>query len=593
MLSLSQVNGFAAHNVPPDRRALAPDDAYDSASGGTVVFGPPLRPLVGRFHSARCAVRGAVVLCPPWGYEYVGTYRAFRALADQLANRGFDVLRYDPDGTGNSWGDDSDEHRVSAWTDSARHAINFMRDMGHIRPHVVGVRLGATLAVLAAQDVDVETIVLWDPLATKRMVRLLKASSKLWDDEQPGADDPQGLVVAGHFLSDQTQSDLLAIDMTGCVPVSASEALIIADQTPFVASLTDNLQERGLIVKSIELPGTTELLDVLAEAAVMPQLIFEAIIDWIVAHSPTTEVLDREVPRSSTILRPADDSSFSEHFVRFGDVPLVAVLTVPVAPVMDGVVIMLNNGLARLVGPASTWVKWSRALARHGIVSLRLDISGLGDSGARPGQRRDEGYAIEAIDDLQVVVAELVGHGYGPALLAGVCSGAYLSIDAVRWVDDLVGVVSINPWLHHAPDVPGSPERRRRAARPTQRWLHRSFTTRVGYKLTPMVPPFVWVAMSIARLHPLPSKGVERVARLKPIVIAFWEDDEGVRRLRRQDKAGYRRLRNHSTIEFHEISPGDHSLFSHSFRSSTFDILLDTARRLLPAASVVDKADAE
>jgi pimeloyl-ACP methyl ester carboxylesterase len=572
---------------------LTPDDAYDSASGGTVVFGHPLGPLVGRFHSARSPVRGAVVLCPPWGYEFVGTYRAFRALADQLAKRGFDVLRYDPDGTGNSWGEDSDEHRVRAWTESVSEAVRFMTHLGHTRPHVVGVRLGATLALLAAQDVEVGTIVLWDPLATKRMVRLLKASSKLWDDEQPSADDAQGLVVAGHFLSAQTQSDLIAIDVTDFVPVSATEVLIIADQTPFVASLTDNLQEGGLIVKSIELPGTTELLDVLAETAVMPQLIFEAIVDWIVEHSSTTEVVEREIPRVSTLLRPADNSSFSEHFVRFGDVPVVAVLTLPDVPIMDGVVIMLNNGLARLVGPASTWVKWSRALARHGIVSLRLDISGLGDSGTRSGQRRDEGYAIEAIDDLQVVVADLVDHGYGPALLAGVCSGAYLSIDAVRWVDDLVGVVSINPWLHHAPDIPGAPARRRRAARPTQRWLHRSFTTRVGYKLTPMVPPFVWVAMSIAHLHPLPSKGVERVARLKPIVIAFWADDEGVRRLRRQDKAGYRRLRNHATIEFHEFSPGDHSLFSHSLRSSTFGILLDTARRLLPAAPVVDTAHPE
>ena len=50
--------------------------------------------------------RGAgVVLCPPLGYEYMSAYPTFRILAERLAALGFDVLRLDYDGTGNSSGD--------------------------------------------------------------------------------------------------------------------------------------------------------------------------------------------------------------------------------------------------------------------------------------------------------------------------------------------------------------------------------------------------------------------------------------------------------------------------------------------------------
>src|SRR3982751_2922406 len=49
------------------------------------------------------ACRGAgVVLVPPLGFEYMSAYTTFRILAEQIAAAGFDVLRLDYDGTGNS-----------------------------------------------------------------------------------------------------------------------------------------------------------------------------------------------------------------------------------------------------------------------------------------------------------------------------------------------------------------------------------------------------------------------------------------------------------------------------------------------------------
>src|SRR5258705_6760804 len=60
----------------------------------------------------------AIVLCPPLGYEYMSAYRTLRILADRLAAIGFDALRFDYDGTGNSAGDVEQPGRVDAWLQS-------------------------------------------------------------------------------------------------------------------------------------------------------------------------------------------------------------------------------------------------------------------------------------------------------------------------------------------------------------------------------------------------------------------------------------------------------------------------------------------
>ena len=45
---------------------------------------------------------GAIVLCPPLGYEQSSSYRTWRILAERLASTGLHALRLDYLGTGNS-----------------------------------------------------------------------------------------------------------------------------------------------------------------------------------------------------------------------------------------------------------------------------------------------------------------------------------------------------------------------------------------------------------------------------------------------------------------------------------------------------------
>ncbi|HZZ12118.1 MAG TPA: alpha/beta hydrolase, partial [Paraburkholderia sp.] len=94
---------------------------------------------------------GGVVLCYPFGYDGLCTYRGMRRLAERLAAGGSTVLRFDYPGTGDSAGDAGEPGRWRAWIDSIKEAVAFLRDTrGVTRVTLCGLRLGGTLAALAA-----------------------------------------------------------------------------------------------------------------------------------------------------------------------------------------------------------------------------------------------------------------------------------------------------------------------------------------------------------------------------------------------------------------------------------------------------------
>jgi amino acid adenylation domain-containing protein len=107
----------------------------------------------------------AVLLCHPYGHEYVRAYRNSQQLAIQLACAGFHVLRFDYHGTGNSSGASS-HCRIESFQSDIRHAASELRLASRCeRLSLVGIRLGATLAA-GSQLHDLTSLVLWDPVAS-------------------------------------------------------------------------------------------------------------------------------------------------------------------------------------------------------------------------------------------------------------------------------------------------------------------------------------------------------------------------------------------------------------------------------------------
>ncbi len=107
--------------------------------------------------------RHGVVMCHALGHEYTRSYRNLQQLAIQLCDAGFDVLRFDYYGTGNSTGNCQSLRAESLQAD-ARKATQYLRQVTHCETmSVVGIRMGATV-VATAQLSDVDRIVLWDPV---------------------------------------------------------------------------------------------------------------------------------------------------------------------------------------------------------------------------------------------------------------------------------------------------------------------------------------------------------------------------------------------------------------------------------------------
>lgn len=104
--------------------------------------------------------------------------------------------------------------------------------------------------------------------------------------------------------------------------------------------------------------------------------------------------------------------------------------------------VFLNAGLVHRVGPNRLHVRLARDAARRGFVSLRFDLSGVGDSAPRAdGSSVRTAALMDVRDALDFVAAE---HRASTFILAGLCSGADLAFRAALADTRVVGVILID-----------------------------------------------------------------------------------------------------------------------------------------------------
>jgi alpha/beta superfamily hydrolase len=109
-----------------------------------------------------------LVFCPPFDQEMVTTYARFARWSKQLAMRGNSVMRYHPRGMGESDGARADITLESLVKDAVT-----AQDLAHQRARdarvgYLGLRLGATVSVLAAAQRPADFLVLWCPVTSLR-----------------------------------------------------------------------------------------------------------------------------------------------------------------------------------------------------------------------------------------------------------------------------------------------------------------------------------------------------------------------------------------------------------------------------------------
>lgn len=121
--------------------------------------------LAGVLYQPARATRGAVLLCPADGEERAWSQRTFVRLARALADRGFTVLRFDHRGQGESSGGYEDTTIETRLSDIDAASDVLLRRAGLKSATLLGLRLGASLAVeVASRSSHVERVILWEPV---------------------------------------------------------------------------------------------------------------------------------------------------------------------------------------------------------------------------------------------------------------------------------------------------------------------------------------------------------------------------------------------------------------------------------------------
>jgi len=252
----------------------------------TFFFREAKSPLFASYHTPQGgSVRPAcVLLLQPYGHEYIRAHRAFKLLAERLADAGFPTLRFDFRGCGDS-GMDAEQVGIDEWREDLRAAAEMCRARsGRRKVAAVGLRLGATLVLLeSAEKGNLDSLVLWDPVVSGRgyLDGLAAMHAQLVRSLPGGASAPRKSDPREHLgfhYGEALTSGLEQIDLSTVKAKGAENVLFIETSVP------------GEAVAPLDVGAArqdrTTVQDVRiwmedADKALIPQQALQAITGWL------------------------------------------------------------------------------------------------------------------------------------------------------------------------------------------------------------------------------------------------------------------------------------------------------------------------
>lgn len=426
-------------------------------------FGPETEDggaLFGIYHPPKGNPRGrAILICPPLGYEGICAYPALRIMAERLAATGFPVLRFDYEGTGDSAGLDGDPGRVKAWVASVGHAITELRALsGASEVCIFGVRMGATLALKAAAERgDVERLVLWNPCASGRAYARELRAFRLFA-EQTGelaalkkAEDDKSDESGGFLFTEETLKDLKTLDAAKIDARAAESILVIGrDDVPDDDKLAKALEQKGAIATYMRMGGYAEMM-VAPHKSLFPENVYTTMLEWLDETRMLKEGEGGARPKGTPTARQQGivAKGVREEPIRFGDKNgYFGVLTTPVDPNKSRgkpLIIWSNTAGNYRIGPNRMYVEMGRKLAAAGIPSIRIDVSGIGDSLIWEDEQLNHPYDDRLFHDVRSAIAHLKKTGRAEKFgVAGLCSGAFVAYHSAVLDEAITSIVLIN-----------------------------------------------------------------------------------------------------------------------------------------------------
>ena len=247
-------------------------------------FGSAERRLFGLYESGqrRGDVARAVLLCNSWGTEYLNAHHCLRVLAQQLCAAGFDTLRFDYFGEGDSGGETT-EADLEGWKQDIATAVAELKAMS-TAPRVVllGLRLGASLAAEVAPNLarDIDRLILWDPIVNGANYLTELEPGATHGDKGPRFFAPihsHGATaeIRGRVVSHAFAAGLRAIDFCSEKATAPCATLTIFSQRP----PANCAWLRGAQIVTVEtvLPWR----DVESESGILPIQVYDRILGWL------------------------------------------------------------------------------------------------------------------------------------------------------------------------------------------------------------------------------------------------------------------------------------------------------------------------
>jgi pimeloyl-ACP methyl ester carboxylesterase len=257
-------------------------------------FGQSESPLYGLYHSPQSSSRNeGVVLCYPFGQEYMRAHRAFRQLALLLTKKGYHVLRFDFRGTGDSSGS-MDDVEAEHWLRDINDAVTELRETASVdRVNVVGLRLGALFAAHAcSRRTDIERLVVWDPVLSGELYEK-ELLEEIASDVPTEYDVSHGNEMAGdgtlHFngfsMSARFRESIKGLSLMGSIPSSVPKLLhVVSVETDQVSQLREAWRGHpGYRYQYAPAPHDWNEVDNFG-GILLPQAVIQAIVNWLEAQ---------------------------------------------------------------------------------------------------------------------------------------------------------------------------------------------------------------------------------------------------------------------------------------------------------------------
>lgn len=391
------------------------------------------------------APRAGVILCSAFGQEEVCTHYGLMELAERLADADMPTLRFDYRGTGDSVPADSTVEAMRA--DIARAADCLRQQAGVDRVILLGVRLGAALAWQAREDIaGIAAMVMIAPtISGQAYIRETRAAAGVASlsglEPVPPMDGDQPVIANGFRWAASLQRQIAEIDLTATPAPGWPMLMVPGRGDRRTAKLAASWRDAGAAVTDLPFPDYDGWMQD-PTTNETPHATFAAITDWL----RTVPVTGSAVAIDPVAIEPQITIGTAiEEPVRFGpDDVLFGILTRPAdanaAPVAA---LLLHEGSTHHIGNGGAYVTLARTLADAGFASLRMDLTGMGDSPAGDNPRHPH-YDPERIAEGVAGVELLAQSGFSGAVAFGLCSGAHTALQVTLADRRIVGNIVIN-----------------------------------------------------------------------------------------------------------------------------------------------------